>query len=105
MLEPGVGGRIFEQTPSGTVLDWGVVTEWDPPHELSYLWHLGREQSDATAVQITFSANGERETLVEIRHRGWEQLGTTAERWRDRNQIGWHTLLPHFTAAVKRGGS
>ena len=39
-------------------------------------------------------------TLVEIEHRGWERLGATADRWRNRNRVGWETLLPHFATAI-----
>lgn len=100
----GVGGRIFERTPAGAEHDWGEITEWDPPRKLSYLWHIGRDRSDATSVDIYFSAANELETLVEIEHRGWDHLGASAATWRDRNRIGWETLLPHFTAAVTKGG-
>ena len=103
VLEPGVGGRIFERSSTGTEYDWGIVTSWDPPHQLSYLWHLGREPGDATAVEIRFEATEDQHTLIEIRHQGWERLASDPDLWRERNQIGWKTLLPHFTAALEQG--
>ena len=39
-------------------------------------------------------------TRIEIEHRGWERLGRAAQQWRDQNQAGWQTLLPHFQAAI-----
>lgn len=99
VLEPGVGGRIFERTPDGTEHAWGEVTVWDPPHRLGYLWHLRRDRADATEVEIRFVPDGDARTRVEINHHGWERLGADAEVWRDRNRTGWTTLLPHFTAA------
>jgi hypothetical protein len=51
-------------------------------------------------VEIRFVAQGGDVTRVEIEHRGWERLGTEAEQWRDRNQAGWRTLLPHYQAAI-----
>jgi Activator of Hsp90 ATPase homolog 1-like protein len=104
VLESGVGGRIYERTPEGIEHDWGVVTAWDPPTELAYLWHIGRDPVDATEVVIHFVAR-ETETRVEIEHRGWERLGDMADAWRDRNRIGWETLLPHFAAAITKGES
>jgi hypothetical protein len=103
VLQGGVGGRIYERTPDGVEYDWGEVTVWDPPTQLGYLWHLRRDRSDATQVQIRFVAAGSGATRVEIEHRGWERLGSEATQWRDRNQIGWQTLLPHFIAAITNG--
>jgi len=106
VLEGHPGGRIFERRASGIEHDWGQVTVWEPPERLGYTWHLNRNASDATDVEITFRPVGERATRVEIEHRGWERLGTEGEPWRDRNRGGWATLLPHYVrvAAVARPG-
>lgn len=103
VLEPRVGGRIFERTASGTEYEWGEVTRWEPPRRLGYLWHLNRDRSDATEVDITFVDTGDATTRVEIEHRGWERLGTRGPGWRDANRAGWSGLLPHFVAACVRG--
>jgi uncharacterized protein YndB with AHSA1/START domain len=103
ILESGVGGRIYERTSEGVEHDWGEVTVWDPPGRLGYLWHLGRDREDATEVDIRFVAEGAASTRLEIEHRGWERLSEMAEVWRDRNLLGWETVLPHFAAAVAKG--
>jgi uncharacterized protein YndB with AHSA1/START domain len=100
VFEGGVGGRIFERTGDGVEHDWGVVTVWEPPTRLSYSWHLGGDRSQATDVEVLFVAIGSRDTRIEVEHRGWERLGEMADAWRDRNRIGWETLLPHFVAAI-----
>lgn len=99
VLQGGVGGRIYERTPDGVEHDWGEVTVWRPPSQLAYRWHLGREPSASTEVDIHFLPRGEA-TRVEIEHRGWERLGDTADTWRERNVIGWQSLLPHFIGAI-----
>ncbi len=104
VLQGGVGGRIYERTPDGSEHEWGKVTVWDPPLRLAYLWHIGRDQSDATEVEIRFVPHGDAATRVEIEHRGWDRLGDDAETWRDRNRIGWQTLLPYFLSAAEQGG-
>ena len=103
VLEGEVGGRIFERTSGGVEHDWGAVTIWDPPATLGYSWHLGRDRDDATDVEVRFVAEGEATTRIEIEHRGWERLGESATVWRDRNRIGWETMLPHLVAAIERG--
>ncbi len=54
VLEPHIGGRIFERAPSGRENDWGAVTAWEPPERLAYSWHIGADSSDATDVEIAF---------------------------------------------------
>jgi uncharacterized protein YndB with AHSA1/START domain len=101
VLEPQVGGRIYERTPAGVEHEWGEVTAWEPPDRFAYLWHLRRDRADATAVEIRFVGVGPGGTRVEIEHTGWERLGADAQEWRERNHGGWSTLLPHFVAAAE----
>ena len=103
VLEGGIGGRIFERTGDGVEHDWGVITVWEPPSRLGYQWHLGKERRQATDVEVRFVPLGPAGTRIEVEHRGWERLGESADAWRDRNRMGWETLLPHFAAAIERG--
>jgi uncharacterized protein YndB with AHSA1/START domain len=105
VLEPGVGGRIFERTAEGDEHDWGEVTAWEPPERLGYLWHLRSDRGDATEVSVRFEPNGDDGTLVVIEHAGWERLGAEADRWRDRNRLGWKTLVPHYVTAGAEMGT
>ena len=102
VLEPGVGGRIYERTGDGREIDWGEVTGWEPPHRLAYRWHIRRDRADATDVEVRFVPLGPHASRVEITHSGWERLGADAETWRDANRGGWRGLLPHFVAACTR---
>jgi hypothetical protein len=100
VLEPEVGGRIFERTVAGTEHDWGEVTIWEPPARFGYLWHLRRDRADATDVEIRFERAPGNTTRVHIEHTGWERLGAEGQSWRDRNRGGWETLLPHYRVAI-----
>ncbi len=100
VLEPGVGGRIFERTPDGDEHEWGEVVVWEPPVRLDYRWHLRRDRADATDVSVRFLPSEDAGTVVEIEHTGWERLGATAEEWRGRNELGWRSLMPHYLAAA-----
>ena len=97
VLEPRLGGRIYERTADGTEIDWGEVTIWDPPGRLAYLWHIRRDRADATNVELTFADTGDGSTRLHISHSGWERLGDDAASWRDANRAGWTGLVPHFT--------
>lgn len=101
VLEGRPGGRIFERTADGMEHDWGEVTVWEPPRRLVYLWHLRRDRSEATEVEIRFLDRGSGSTRVEIEHRGWERLGAGGTDWRDRNRGGWATLLPHYVEVAE----
>jgi uncharacterized protein YndB with AHSA1/START domain len=102
VLEPGLGGRIFQRDKEGTEIDWGEVTGWEPPTRLAYLWHLRRDRADATDVEITFVPLDGGRTRVDIEHTGWERLGADGPAWRERNYGGWTTLFPHFIEAATR---
>jgi uncharacterized protein YndB with AHSA1/START domain len=97
-FEPWQGGRIFERTSAGVEHDWGEILDWEPPHRLRYLWHIRRDRSDATEVEISFAAHDDG-TVVTIVHRGWERLGAAGPQGGDRNRQGWAGLLPHFERA------
>ena len=101
VLEGRSGGRIFEREATGVEHDWGEVTVWEPPTRLAYTWHLKRDRSDSTDVEIRFTPQGETLTKVDIEHRGWDRLGARGAPWRDGNLGGWATLLPHFVAAAR----
>jgi hypothetical protein len=100
-IEPRLGGRIYERTPDGIEIEWGEVTAWDPPRRLGYLWHINRDRSDATDVQLRFVDLGGDRTRLEIVHAGWERLGTGGPEFREANQAGWAALVPSFTAVAE----
>ena len=100
VLEPRVGGRIYERLRSGTEHDWGRVVAWEPPSRLVYEWHLRQDLADATEVEIRFKA-ADTGTEVEIEHRGWERLGARGPARREGNFAGWGGLLPHFVKAAE----
>jgi hypothetical protein len=102
VLEPRVGGRIFERAPDGAEHDWGEITVWDPPARFGYLWHLRQDRADATQVTIVFLDRDDH-TRIEIEHSGWERLGARGPALRERNQAGWSGLLPHLVAACEAG--
>lgn len=103
VLQEGVGGRIYERDVDGGEHDWGRVTAWEPPGRLAYTWHIGRTAEEATDVEISFVAAESGTTRVVIEQSGWERFGDQAGPWRERNHLGWDSLLPHYRNAIERG--
>jgi uncharacterized protein YndB with AHSA1/START domain len=103
ILEPRLGGRLFERSRNGLEVQWGEITVWDPPSRLAYLWHIRRDRTDATEVEIRFVPVAQDAARVDIVHRGWERLGASGSDWRDRNLSGWNGVLPSFAQAAEAG--
>lgn len=100
-FEPRIGGRIYERTPAGVEHDWGEVVEWEPPHRLTYLWHIYGPREQATEVEVTFASMSD-STFVTIVHRGWERLGEAGPDLRSRNQHGWDGVIPYFDGQLRK---
>jgi hypothetical protein len=88
VIEPRVGGRIFETARSGAEATWGSVLAWEPPGRFVMTWHPGREADTAQEVEVRFVAVPEG-TRVELEHRGWAKLGADAEKTRGSYEGGW----------------
>ncbi len=101
-IEPRRGGRIVERTPDGAEHQWGLVTGWEPPSRLGYLWWLGQDPSAPTTVEVRFSPLGERRSRVVVEHDGWQQLGADAEPRRRANRSGWDAVLPAFLGGAQQ---
>ena len=103
-IESKVGGRIYERARNGEVHEWGLVTGWDPPHGLSFTWHLGRPTGDATEVDVRFITDGPARTRIEIDHAGWERLAAEPTV-RERTRSNWAHVVGTFTAYIETTGS
>ena len=41
ILEPRVGGRLYESTADGRTSNWGTVTVWQPVERVAMTWPSG----------------------------------------------------------------
>jgi len=92
ILEPFVGGRIFERTHGGEEHPWGSVLAWQPPTRVAFSFHPGRDEKAAQTVEVTFSVapDGTRVVLV---HSGWEKLAANSQEARDSYDQGWEGVF------------
>lgn len=90
-LEGAVGGQIVEYDAAGSVGSWGTVSDWDPPHTVSFTWHPGTDPLQAGHVTVTFApvADG---TEVRLVHSGWDRRPDGAQV-RDNYSTGWEYVL------------
>jgi len=96
VFEGHQGGRIYERTGTGIEHDWGEVLIWQPPNRLRYLWHVFFDRSEATTVEVTFTATVTGETRVTIEQTGFESLGEAAQERRKRTAGAWEALITSY---------
>lgn len=114
-IEPRVGGRWYAECQDGTECDTGKVLLWDPPRRLLLAWQLTAQwkfdPDFVTEVEVTFTAQGSRQTLVVLEHRNLERFGGDAPALQKAIDApdGWAGILALFAAvaavaAVEEGG-
>jgi uncharacterized protein YndB with AHSA1/START domain len=102
VMEPWIGGRIFERTVSGEEREWGSIVEWDPPQHVRFTWHPATVGNGASTVDVEFhvEADGTRVTLI---HSSWEAPGVAVNALRAECSELWRTALqdcfPQFVSA------
>jgi uncharacterized protein YndB with AHSA1/START domain len=93
VLEPGVGGRLYEVTAEGEQ-DWGKVLAWEPPARLLLDWRIG--EASGTEVEVTFSPEGPGSRVV-LEHRGFGDADP-----RERYSGGWDVVLATFVETTSK---
>jgi uncharacterized protein YndB with AHSA1/START domain len=63
IMEPEVGGRLYEQFANGTEHQIGSVTVWKPHHEVAYTWEVEKWDEPST-VTVRFLEEGGQTTVV-----------------------------------------
>jgi uncharacterized protein YndB with AHSA1/START domain len=92
VVEPRVGGRVYEVQADDTEASWGEVRVWDPPRSLVLGWKPNDRPQPPTELEVTFTANTDG-TAVVLEHRGWELLGPLAAEARKDYDTGWSRVF------------
>lgn len=87
VLDPRVGGHVYDRGVDGTECRWARVLAFEPPHRLviswdiSLQWQLEHDPDRTSEVEVRFQSEGPERTRVELEHRnidrhgdGWEQM-------------------------------
>lgn len=100
LIEPRVGGRMYESTDDGRTSEWGVVTDWQPGERLGLTWHPGHHPERATLVTIAFRPVAEGGTQVDLVHTGWHARGADVAEAAEEYRLGWPYVLDRYVAAA-----
>jgi uncharacterized protein YndB with AHSA1/START domain len=108
VVEPRVGGDVYDVGTDGSKCRWARVLEYDPPNLFVFSWDINLEWEIETdlertsEVAITFTAEGENRTRVELEHRNLDRHGEGWEKMRDAvgSPDGWGVGLGRFAEAA-----
>jgi uncharacterized protein YndB with AHSA1/START domain len=102
VLEPRVGGRIFEEHIDGRRFQWGQILEWDPPKRLKFTFHPSRAAETAQDVDVRFvpETGGTRVELVATK---WENWGARAKAARRGYDVGWGYVMNIWAGRLTTG--
>jgi uncharacterized protein YndB with AHSA1/START domain len=105
VVEPRVGGRIFDRGTDGSECHWSRVLAWEPPTlfvfswDINTRWEIETDLEKTSEVAVTFTAEGPDRTRVELEHRHLDRHGEGWEGMRDAVGSGWSDLGGYKRAA------
>jgi uncharacterized protein YndB with AHSA1/START domain len=108
VVEPRVGGDVYDVGTDGSTCRWARVLEYDPPNlfvfswDINLQWEVETDLERTSEVAITFTAEGENRTRVELEHRKLDRHGEGWEKMRDAvgSPDGWGVGLRRFAEAA-----
>ncbi len=108
VLEPRVGGHIYDIGVDGSECHWSRVLAYEPPDRVVFSWDIGTDwqiQPDpakTSEVEVRFVSEAPDRTRVELEHRHLERHGEGWEAMRDAigSPDGWASGLQAFAAVV-----
>jgi uncharacterized protein YndB with AHSA1/START domain len=109
IVEPRVGGAIYDRGVDGSDCRWARVLAYEPPDrfvfswDISLQWQIETDLPKTSEVEVRFTSEGPDRTRVELEHRNLDRHGDGWERMRDAvgSPDGWGVGLRRFAAAVK----
>jgi uncharacterized protein YndB with AHSA1/START domain len=104
VLEPRVGGRLFDRGVDGSECQWARVLAYEPPDRVVISWDIGptwqieTDPERTSEVEVRFVAEDAGRTRVELEHRhldrhldGWQQVRDGAD-----SADGWPRYLRQY---------
>lgn len=109
VLEPRVGGHIYDRAADGTTCRWARVLAFEPPLRLVFTWdisprwQLETDPDRCSEVEVRFLAEGDTRTRVELEHRHLDRHGEGWEGYAAgmASPGAWPLFLSRFEALTK----
>lgn len=111
VLEPRVGGDLYDRGVDGSVCRWGRILVYEPPHRVTFTWDIGptwqleADPAKASEVEVRFTAESGGRTRVELEHRhldrhgpGWESVAQGVD-----GDAGWPLYLDRYASLLGTG--
>lgn len=108
VLEPRVGGYVYDRGTDGSECRWARVLAFEPPHRVLLTWNISPQwqiETDPNKVsewEVRFTALTPQRTRVEIEHRKLHRHGDGWENVRDGvgGDQGWPLYLRRYADVV-----
>ena len=108
VLEPRVGGRIYDRGVDGSECQWARVLAFEPPDrivfswDISPRWQIETDPEKFSEVEVRFVAESPDRTRVELEHRNLDRHGDGWQAARDgvAADDGWPLYLRRFAGLV-----
>lgn len=104
VLEPRVGGHIYDRAVDGTECRWARIVAYEPPRRLVFTWNIGptwqveADPERVSEVEVLFVAESDERTRVVLEHRhlrrhgdGWVSVATGVD-----GDAGWPLYLRRY---------
>jgi uncharacterized protein YndB with AHSA1/START domain len=111
VFEPRVGGHIYDRATDGSECRWARVLVYEPPQRVVFSWDIGptwqveTDPERTSEVEVTFTAETDGRTRVELEHRnldrhgpGWEAVSGGVG-----HEQGWPLYLDRYAALFPEG--
>jgi uncharacterized protein YndB with AHSA1/START domain len=104
VLEPRVGGHLYDRGVDGSECRWARVLAFEPPNrvllswDISPHWQLETDLEKTSEWEVRFVAEAPERTRVEIEHRNLERHGTDWQGLREgvAGDQGWPLYLRRY---------
>jgi len=108
VIEPRVGGRVYDRGVDGSECQWARVLAYEPPDrivfswDISPAWQIESDLAKTSEVEVRFIAEAPTRTRVELEHRHLDRHGDGWEGVREgvRGGDGWPLYLDRFSSIV-----